>query len=479
MRTFKFADDKSYKFWNIELEGMSFTVTYGRIGTKGQTQTKEFDTAEKAQKAYDKLIAEKLGKGYEETTAKAAAPTSTSKVLEKAIAADPDDLAAHAAYADWLSQQGDPRGEFIQVQLALEDPARSPKERKDLEKRERQLLAEHQEEWVGSWAQLVEKTGPEGRGQVGFPNERFKFIRGILAEAAIDEMSVECARAFVAAKPTRLLRRLLLGGWAFQEEGEYEAGDEPIPDDCYDPARFVFSKWPYFENLRVFQFGWTSQEEYGDTCDFQCHLGGEDIVGLIAKMPRLEELYLFASGVPTAELFTLKTLGNLRVLQVYHCWDYALEDLAANKFLNKLTHLLLHPKAAGAWSNNVPYISFDGVKSILHSPHLKHLTHLRFRMTDLGDRGCEEFVRSGILRRLKSLDLRHGCITDDGAHILAACPDVKRLDFLDIGRNQLTAKGIAELKSAVKSLDAVHQHQGESNVYGDDMADYFFQGDYE
>src|SRR5215475_8421289 len=105
MRTFEFTDDKSNKFWNIELQGKEFTVTFGRIGTKGQTQTKSFADAAKAQAAHDKLVAEKLGKGYVETTggkaaapAAKAAPSPLQASLEQAILANPDDLAAHSAY---------------------------------------------------------------------------------------------------------------------------------------------------------------------------------------------------------------------------------------------------------------------------------------------------------------------------------------------------------------------------------------------
>lgn len=65
-RRFEFSDDKSNKFWEIKLEGTSFTVRYGRIGTEGVSQTKGFPAPDKAQKEFDKLIKEKTGKGYEE-----------------------------------------------------------------------------------------------------------------------------------------------------------------------------------------------------------------------------------------------------------------------------------------------------------------------------------------------------------------------------------------------------------------------------
>ena len=61
--------------------------------------------------------------------------------LEEALQADPDDRAAHAAYADLLTEEGDPRGEFVSVQLALEDEALPAARRDELKERERALLA--------------------------------------------------------------------------------------------------------------------------------------------------------------------------------------------------------------------------------------------------------------------------------------------------------------------------------------------------
>ncbi|EMY14390.1 WGR domain protein, partial [Leptospira weilii str. Ecochallenge] len=61
-----YKDDKSDKFWNIEVSGESFTVTYGKTGTAGQTQTKTFGSGEECQKEAKKLLQEKLKKGYAE-----------------------------------------------------------------------------------------------------------------------------------------------------------------------------------------------------------------------------------------------------------------------------------------------------------------------------------------------------------------------------------------------------------------------------
>jgi predicted DNA-binding WGR domain protein len=68
MRSFTFIEGDSKKFWNIKRKGKSFTVTYGRLGSAGRTQTKVYEDAAKAKKEHDKLVQQKLDKGYVETT---------------------------------------------------------------------------------------------------------------------------------------------------------------------------------------------------------------------------------------------------------------------------------------------------------------------------------------------------------------------------------------------------------------------------
>jgi DNA ligase-1 len=65
-RYFEFVDGGSAKFWEIWMDGKDVTTQWGKIGTGGQTKTKPFADEAKAKKEYDKLIAEKTGKGYSE-----------------------------------------------------------------------------------------------------------------------------------------------------------------------------------------------------------------------------------------------------------------------------------------------------------------------------------------------------------------------------------------------------------------------------
>jgi uncharacterized protein (TIGR02996 family) len=468
MRTFEFDDGKSRKFWNIDLQGQRFTVTYGRLGTQGQTQTKEFADATKAQAEHDKLVKEKLGKGYVETTAGAATSAPTAKAMENALAADPDDLAAHAAYVDILTEQGDPRGEFIQVQLALEDPARPAKERQQLQKREQELLQAHERAWLGDLAPyLLDQKGVDDysvRHQEGF---RHQWARGWLESLIVPPITVESARVMARAPQARLLRRLIIHGTA------YEEGDD-LPEEVEFPQLFPLLKSPNLHNLRVFHLGEPVEDDIEP--EFRCYTEGDVAVDLVKKMPRLEELYLLAHHVDTDSLFKLKTLTYLRVLQIYHMNHYPLEVLARNAALSNLTHLLLHPHAYDL-DVDAPYITAQGMRALSRSPHLTHLTHLQLRLTDIGDPGCEEFVRSGILKRLKVLDLRHGCITDEGARILAASPDQRHLERLDLSRNQLTDEGIQVLKATGVTVRAEAQQTEQERRDEPEM--YLYDGDIE
>jgi len=65
MPRYEFVQGKSQKFWEITLEGKAFTTCWGRLGTEGQSATKTFPNAAKAKMKYDKLVVEKVKKGYQ------------------------------------------------------------------------------------------------------------------------------------------------------------------------------------------------------------------------------------------------------------------------------------------------------------------------------------------------------------------------------------------------------------------------------
>jgi len=67
VRCFEFVEGGSRKFWHVAVDGSELVVSFGRIGTQGQVKRKPFAAADGARREAERLIREKLAKGYRET----------------------------------------------------------------------------------------------------------------------------------------------------------------------------------------------------------------------------------------------------------------------------------------------------------------------------------------------------------------------------------------------------------------------------
>ncbi len=65
-RRFELVEGTSSKFWEITRQGGVLLTRFGRLGSKGQTRRKELASEEQARRELEKLVAEKLRKGYQE-----------------------------------------------------------------------------------------------------------------------------------------------------------------------------------------------------------------------------------------------------------------------------------------------------------------------------------------------------------------------------------------------------------------------------
>lgn len=66
-RYFTYKDDKSDKFWSLEIQENKLYIVYGKTGTAGTLNTQTFEDQEDTAKAADKLIRAKINKGYLES----------------------------------------------------------------------------------------------------------------------------------------------------------------------------------------------------------------------------------------------------------------------------------------------------------------------------------------------------------------------------------------------------------------------------
>jgi predicted DNA-binding WGR domain protein len=82
VRRFEFVGGESAKFWEINQIESQVTVRFGRLGTNGQTQTKDLGSETAAAAHVAKLIKEKLAKGYVETSGEEALPGLPAKRID-------------------------------------------------------------------------------------------------------------------------------------------------------------------------------------------------------------------------------------------------------------------------------------------------------------------------------------------------------------------------------------------------------------
>lgn len=114
---------------------------------------------------------------------------STEIDLLRAIAADPDDDSLRRVYADWLIEQGNPRGELVQLELALAAMDDFDEQRKTTAARIKELYAAYGDAWMAPFARL------------GLPQVHFMFDRGVVGgvQGAPQALAVAAPRIIAGA----------------------------------------------------------------------------------------------------------------------------------------------------------------------------------------------------------------------------------------------------------------------------------------
>jgi len=130
-----------------------------------------------------------------------------SQDLLDEVLAHPDDDVPRRILADWLSERGDPRGELIAVQCELAVRGAHDPERRDLERRELDLLQAHGNRWITELG-LTDVKAARPRG----PIEHMVGATVVFRRGFPDEASLPIADA-IGAMPAFLrtpLRRLVV-----------------------------------------------------------------------------------------------------------------------------------------------------------------------------------------------------------------------------------------------------------------------------
>jgi uncharacterized protein (TIGR02996 family) len=437
MPRYEFSEGKSNKFWEIELDDESFTTRWGRIGTAGQETTKEFDSRADAKREYDKLIAEKVKKGYVLVSAgggDAPPPAKTNPELEAAILASPNDVHAYQVYADWLQANGDLRGELMAIQIALTGGANP-----ELAARQQALLTGSSELFYGDLHELV------GQGvQVTW---RFGFFDTVRISLGYDDADGADIDALVAAAVShtsaRFLRRLTIGMFDYEGENHYERVIRVLAKAGPKPT---------LRSLFIGDFEYPEETEIS-----WANVG--DIGKLWALYPNLEELTLQGADIglgkidaPKLRSLTLRT-GGLPAA--------ALKSVAAGS-LPSLERLEV-------WTGDENYggdSAFRDALPILAGANLPKLTHLGIVDCAYVGEVVAALPGAKIMSRIKSLDLSKGTLVDDEAAPFFSHPEAfATLASLDVSENLLSSEVAARLSKVCAEVKAEGQRDIDDPEY--------------
>ncbi len=313
------------------------------------------------------------------------------------IRAYPDDDAQRLIFADWLDEEGDPRGRFIRVQLALAHMSEHDREANNLRMEERHLLAAHRDEWEAPFRGLV--TGPVFRR--GFVNEVKVEARQLLRHA--DEI-------FDAA-PVRHIHLLDVGG------------SLPAVTQC-----------PYLSRLAALTV--------------YAQRAGEPLARALASSPHLTGLKVLhlarnrLADDAAEQLATSPNLAGLAELDLSEneIGETGARSLAASPYLTNLKRLELRENRLGP----------AGAEALAGSERLAALRRLGLSDNDVGAPRLFSLSRAHDLLRVPVLDLALNGLTFTGlqtifARRLNADPATVRLEELHLDANALDDAGAAVL----------------------------------
>ncbi len=435
---FEFVGGGSKKFWEISLDGTSYTTRFGKIGTGGQTSTKSCKSAGDARAEYDKLVAEKTKKGYKlvrgEPPARPTAHHARNAKLEAAIAANPDAADAYLVYADWLQSEGDPRGELIVLQHANKKAAAQ------------KLLERNREHFFGKAADCLDMLEPgynDGTPTTwrdGYLEALWISTKHARYDSELPDVAVAEVLGGLLDHPSALFLRELTVGIVTFEGNSYDGIAQVIGKRKLPHLRKLFLGDFHSEETEL---NWSDAGKldplYRAVPNLETLIvrSGSMVLGKL-DLPKLRELIVITGGLDRGSLKSVCTAK----------WP-KLERLnlqLGRQYRDKITIKDLQP-------------IFDG-KAF---PEVRHLGLGNSESTDEIARGL---ASSKIAAQLETLDLSKATMGDDGALALAAAKFPKLIS-IDVSENYLTKAGLEALAKIGKVISKSRRREAQRDDGGD------------
>jgi uncharacterized protein (TIGR02996 family) len=421
----------------IERGARSFVVTWGKKGTRAKEKKHAFKSAALAAKAYDRLVARKLAEGYRDVGALPAPPGTLgarNPELEAAIRVDRADPGPYEVYADWLQAHGNPLGELIVVQRALDagKDARAAKRAVELTDGlglPGVELATCGWKWgLWSWLRLENSSDwmDEKFDAVGFTRQMFAFPMC----AGLEELRIGILR------------------WDFNYTD--------VPAAIAEAGTHAWSK--DLVRLRL-----------GDVegVDMAHHVIGDVGKAISKAFPRLRSLFLH-SGEQSWRDGAGETFGVAK-LALPELVELTVETCSLSK--QRLKHLLAaelpNLERLELWFGSEDYganCTAKDLQPLLGGAVFPKLRHLGLRNAEFANAIAAALPGAAIAKRLESIDLSMGTMTDDGALALAAkAAAFPTLKTLSIDDNFLGPEAVRAVRTAFAGKDVVSTEQKDAD----------------
>lgn len=317
--------------------------------------------------------------------------------LRAAVIAAPEEDAPRLAYAKKLSERGDPRGQFIELQVRYRPVA----EDYPLFAAAQKLLKQHEKEWLADFPPVTEPVFQRGFLFSG----RFE-PQDVTAELFARTPLVELDLAHGGPELERIAQ---LSGLATVRKLTVRSGnDAGFSALCGSPHLRLHTLHAYLG---------------------KCH---PETMAALANAPSAAGLRELQLSYTTLSEDAARALGGstqLRHLERLYVDSCGLTRVAASA----LTPLLSAAKELSMGNNPRAFAS---------GPFLERLELHNNGLTDEDVRALAGLTTVGSLRKLL---LNQNTITDTGVAALAASPNFTHLAELDLGDNQITETGVEAL----------------------------------
>jgi hypothetical protein len=346
-------------------------------------------------------------------------------------------------YADWLQSEGDPRGELIVVQHALES-----KDEKKLRDRAAAILDEHGPMLLGPLREHAKTMDSKQADAFSLRRGFLDSVRISYNSYAADDQPFDAPQflADVLKHPSAaLLREIVLaelntGEWS-NEHGSsqvYQPLIDAIANAKPQALRdLTVGEYEYPDDTEI---SWTwigSLAEIWGACPRLRTLrvqGGSIELGKIVA-PELESAAFVTGGLPQKAVRSIASASwpKLERLEVW---------LGAEEY------------GAGG--------TLEDVLPILDGKGLPKLKHLALKNCEFGDEIAASIGKSKILAQLDTLDLSMSILTDQGAQAMSSTASAfAHLSLLDVSDGYLGNEGVRLVEGLAKKVKTGDQREAD------------------